>query len=286
MRGYRKDTYMTDSTQALPVPEAVGKLYDRLTLTALDDGTFNPNIHIGFWDTPDSEATLEEAVDRLTDVLIERLLVDDSAHVLDLGCGVGGPGLRVARTTGARVTGVSISQEQVKTANRLAEKAGLADRATFQHADAMKLPFEDGLFDAVMALESIIHMPDRQQVLTEASRVLRPGGRLVLTDIFERAPRKEVPHPSIQKFCRNFMVTLADADDYVSLLHRSGLRLRGLLDITEHTQQRTFQELSRPTAGGDRPEALGQTNLPDLFHPSDMLGVDEFGCLLVAAVRP
>ncbi|MEU1345290.1 methyltransferase domain-containing protein [Streptomyces sp. NPDC005827] len=277
---------MTDSTQTLPVPEAVGKLYDRLTLTALNDGTFNPNIHIGFWDTPDSTATLEEAVDRLTDVLIERLLVDDSAHVLDLGCGVGGPGIRVARRTGARVTGISISQEQVKTANRLAAEAGLADRAEFRHADAMKLPFEDGTFDAVMALESIIHMPDREQVLTEVARVLRPGGRLVLTDVFERAPKQAVPHPSIQKFCRNFMVTLADADDYVAMLHRAGLRLRGLLDITEHTMQRTFTELARPSAGTERPEALGQTNLPDLFRPSDMVGVDEFGCLLVAAVRP
>lgn len=277
---------MTDPTHDLPVPEAVGKLYDRLTLTALNDGTFNPNIHIGFWDTPNSQATLEEAVDRLTDVLIEHLLVDDSAHVLDLGCGVGGPGLRITRTTGAHVTGISISQEQINTANRLAHEAGLADRATFQHADAMKLPFPDNTFDAVMALESIIHMPDRQQALTETARVLRPGGRLVLTDIYERAPRKEEPHPAIQKFCRNFMVTLADADDYVSLLHRSGLRLHGLLDITDHTQQRTFQELARPTAGEDRPEALGQTNLPDLFHPSDMLGVHEFGCLLVTATHP
>ncbi|MFF6989039.1 hypothetical protein [Streptomyces sp. NPDC010273] len=71
-----------------------------------------------------------------------------------------------------------------------------------------------------------------------------------------------------------------------SMLHGSGLRLWGLLDITEHTQQRTFQELSRPVEGADRHEALGQTNLPDLFQPSDMLGVDEFGCILVAAVRP
>ncbi|MGQ4431188.1 methyltransferase domain-containing protein [Streptomyces sp. SAS_260] len=277
---------MTDSAQTLPVPEAVGKLYDRLTLTALRDGTFNPNIHIGFWDTPDSKATLEEAVDRLTDVLIERLLVDETDHVLDVGCGVGGPGLRVVESTGARLTGISISEEQVKTANRLAEEAGRADRAVFQRADAMQLPFEDASFDAVMALESIIHMPDRETVLTEVARVLRPGGRLVLTDVFERAPQKVPRHPSIDKFCRNFMVTLADVDGYVAMLHRSGLRLRGLLDITEHTQQRTFQELSRPVEGADRHEALGQTNLPDLFQPSDMLGVDEFGCVLVAAVRP
>ncbi|WP_279389255.1 methyltransferase domain-containing protein [Streptomyces sp. BK205] len=213
-------------------------------------------------------------------------MVGETDHVLDLGCGVGGPGLRVVERTGARLTGISISEEQVKTANRLAEEAGRADRAVFRRADAMELPFEDGSFDAVMALESIIHMPDREQVLTEVARVLRPGGRLVLTDVFERAPRKTPRHPSIDKFCRNFMVTLADADGYVAMLHRAGLRLRGLLDITEHTMQRTFEELARPVEGADRPEALGQTNLPDLFHPSDMLGVDEFGCLLVAAVRP
>ncbi len=62
-------------------------------------------------------------MDRLTDVLIERLLVDETDHVLDVGCGVGGPGLRVVESTGARLTGISISEEQVKTANRLAEEA-------------------------------------------------------------------------------------------------------------------------------------------------------------------
>ena len=271
---------MTDSTQTLPVPEAVGEPYDRLTLTAMNDGTCNPHVHIGFWDTPDSEASLDDAV------VIDRLTVDDSAHVLDLGCGVGGPALRITARTSARVTGISISPEQVKAANRLAAEAGVADRAVFRHADAMKLPFADQSFDAVLALESIGHMPDRQQALTEACRVLRPGGRIVLTDAFERAPRKEVRHPAIDTFCRNFMVTMADVDDYVALLHRSGLRLRNLLDITEQTTQRTCQELSKSVPGGARPEGIDPTHLPDLWHPSDMLGVDEFGYLLVVAERP
>jgi hypothetical protein len=145
--------------------------------------TFNPHLHIGFWDTPDSAATLEEAVVRLTDVVIEQLMVDDSAHVLDLGCGVGGPGLRLAARTGARITGVSISAD-------------------------------------------------------------------------------------------------------VGLLHRSGLRLRSLLDVTEQTTQRTCQELSKQVTGEDRPEGIDPAHLPDLWHPSDMLGVDEFGYLLVVAERP
>lgn len=283
---------MTDSAHTLPVPEAVGELYDRLTLSAMRDGTFNTNVHIGYWDSPDSWATVEEAMDRLTDVFIERLRADASSHVLDLGCGVGGPGLRLADRTGARVTGISISEEQINTANRLAVEAGLADRTTFQHADAMRLPFENDSFDAVMALESICHMPDRQQVFTEVARVLRPGGRIVLTDIFERYPRKTVRHPGIDKFCRDLMSTTADIDDYTALLHRSGLRLRALLDVTEQTTLRLAEELVKLESAQARPVAMNEGNFSfkddtnDGFKPSDLLGVDDFGCLLVVAERP
>ncbi|WP_085921182.1 SAM-dependent methyltransferase [Streptomyces fradiae] len=264
-------------------------MYDRLTLSAMNDGTFNPNVHIGYWDTPDSKATIEEAMDRLTDVFIDWLKADGSSHVLDLGCGVGGPGLRVVRQTGARVTGISISEEQIKTANRLAAEAGLADRAVFQHGDAMELPFADGSFDAVMALESICHMPDRQHVLTDVARVLAPGGRLVLTDVFERHPRKEPRHPGIDKFCRDLMSTTADIDDYVALLHRSGLRLRAILDITEQTTLRLADELAKVADVEDRPAAMNEGNFDftdDAFRPSDLAGVDDFGCVLVVAERP
>ncbi|MEV7425271.1 methyltransferase domain-containing protein [Streptomyces sp. NPDC091212] len=280
---------MTESTRTLPVPGAVGELYDRLTLSAMHDGSFNPNVHIGYWDTPDSRATIEEAMDRLTDVFTDWLKVDGSSHVLDLGCGVGGPGLRVVAHTGARVTGISISEEQIKTANRLAAEAGLADRAVFQHGDAMKLPFAEGSFDAVMALESLCHMPDRQQVLTDVARVLVPGGRIVLTDVFERHPRKAVRHPGIDKFCRDLMSTTADIDDYVALLHRSGLRLRGILDITEQTTLRLAEELAKVATAEDRPAAMNEGNFDftdDAFRPSDLAGVDDFGCLLVIAERP
>ncbi|AXU17553.1 methyltransferase domain-containing protein (plasmid) [Streptomyces clavuligerus] len=263
------------------------------------DGTFNPNVHIGYWDTPDSDASIEEAMDRFTDVCAERMRVDTLSHVLDLGCGVGGPALRIVSRTGARVTGVSVSEEQIRTAGRLAAEAGLADRAAFRHGDAMRLPFADASFDAVLALESMCHMPDRHQVLTEVCRVLIPGGRLVLTDVFERAPRKAVRHPGIDRFCRSLMVTMADLDDYAGLIHRSGLRLRALVDVTEGTTLRTGLELARrmaaapaPAAASEpkgRPAALDEGNFrfpEDGFHPSDLAGVEDFGCLLVTAERP
>ncbi|MBO3676495.1 methyltransferase domain-containing protein [Streptomyces sp. NEAU-YJ-81] len=268
---------MPESTLPVPVPEAVGKLYDEILHEELSYGFVNRQLHIGFWDDPESDTPYEEAAVRFTDVVIERLKVDANAHVLDLGCGVGGPGLQIVERTGARVTGISISEEQIKAANKNAADAGFADRAVFRHANAMRLPFEDETFDAVMALESMVHMPDREQVLSEVYRVLRPGGRLVLTEFFERGPRKAERNPAIDGFCRVSMVTLPDVDDYVPMMHRTGLRLRELLDITENTMQRTFREMSN---------ALTEIDRPVRFQLSDLLGVDEFGCLLAVAGRP
>ncbi|MGB6161784.1 MAG: class I SAM-dependent methyltransferase [Pseudonocardiaceae bacterium] len=62
---------------------------------------------------------------------------------------------------------------------------------------SMELPFPAQSFDAAIALESIPHMPDRGQVLAQIYRVLRPGGRLVLTDFFERAPIPTAKQPSL-----------------------------------------------------------------------------------------
>jgi O-methyltransferase StaMB len=76
------------------------------------------------------------------------------------------PGVRIARLTDARVTGISVSREQIKIANSFAESTGLAQRVVFQCANAMEPPFPAQSFDAAIALESIVHMPDCGQVLT------------------------------------------------------------------------------------------------------------------------
>jgi SAM-dependent methyltransferase len=104
-------------------------------------------------------------------------------HVLDFGCGSGGPALFLAREAGCRVTGVDVSEEGIRAGLDLARQAGLGDRALFRRADAREpLPFPDGAFDAIVCMDAMCHMPGRGRLLGEWRRVLRPGGRLLCTD--------------------------------------------------------------------------------------------------------
>jgi SAM-dependent methyltransferase len=104
-------------------------------------------------------------------------------HALEVACGSGGPALFLARTTGARVTGVDIDAHGVAQANRMAQALDLAERANFQRVDASKpLSFEVAAFDAILCIDAINHLPDRLTVLGEWRRMLKPGGRLLFTD--------------------------------------------------------------------------------------------------------
>jgi ubiquinone/menaquinone biosynthesis C-methylase UbiE len=272
---------MSNPTTTIPVPEEVGLLYDRLT--ALDTAAQGGSLHLGYWDLDDNEVPLVEAADRLTDLMTDALRLDKGHQVLDVGCGVGQPAMRIAQRTGAHVTGIAISQDQIARATELAEAAGLTDKVEFRHADAMELPFPDNSFDAAIAIESIFHMPDRERVFSEIRRVLRPGGRLVLTDFFERAPIPADKQPAVDRLLRDFIMTLARPEDYLPMLSRAGLRFVELRDITEQSVRQTFEQMSSSEQDLD---PVFDEEADEKFSPAAMIDVDEFGSVLLTAQKP
>ncbi|NGO71114.1 methyltransferase domain-containing protein [Streptomyces sp. SB3404] len=168
-------------------------MYDRmgelLGSTALHVGLYVPP------DSPPSVAGLPEladlAQDRQTDHLLDHTGLGPGEHLLDIGCGTGGPAVRLAGRGGGRVTGITVSRVQVERCRERARAAGLADRLDFRHGDAMDLEFDDEVFDAAWAIDSLTHMRDRPRALREAHRVLRPGGRLLLTEFTLRGTPPE-----------------------------------------------------------------------------------------------
>jgi SAM-dependent methyltransferase len=104
-------------------------------------------------------------------------------HVLDVGCGSGGPALFLAREIGCLVTGVDINEAGIRAGLALAREAGVQDKVHFRHADVREpLPFPDQAFDALVCMDVMCHLPDRRQLFGEWRRVLRPGGRILYTD--------------------------------------------------------------------------------------------------------
>ncbi|OPC85105.1 hypothetical protein B4N89_17620 [Embleya scabrispora] len=184
----------SESAQAAPTPEEVGASYDEFgDLYGLILG--DAAIHVGMWVTPGARtraAGLTDlanlAMDRQTDHYIAALDLGPDDQLLDIGCGTGGPALRAARATGARVTGITVSGSQVELCRARADEAGLADRVGFALADAMDLgkEYEDESYDAAWAIDSFAHMDNRLAVLRQAWRVLRPGGRLLFTEFTKR----------------------------------------------------------------------------------------------------
>ena len=112
-----------------------------------------------------------------------RLQLDASSEVLEVACGSGGPALFMVRETGCRVTGVDLHEDGVATAKKAAAAQGVEGRARFMRADAReRLPFDDAGFDALLCIDSVNHLYERERVLRDWHRVLRPGGRLLFTD--------------------------------------------------------------------------------------------------------
>lgn len=96
-------------------------------------------------------------------------------RVLDVGCGAG-PGLRFLRARGQWAVGVDLVYYPLAEAARLVSAAGLV-----QADVGAVLPFSTGSFDLLLLSEIVEHLPDEQPLLRECARVLRPGGRVVVT---------------------------------------------------------------------------------------------------------
>jgi cyclopropane fatty-acyl-phospholipid synthase-like methyltransferase len=109
--------------------------------------------------------------------------VGADGHILDVGCGSGGPALFVAREAGCRVTGIDVNEAGINAGQSLIREAQMADRVALLKADvAQPLPFGDCEFDALVCIDAICHFPGRARLFGEWRRILRPGGRMLFTD--------------------------------------------------------------------------------------------------------
>ena len=119
-------------------------------------------------------ATLVAASERVAD----RAAIRAGTRVLDLGSGTGNAALAAARRGGS-VVAVEPAQRLLDVARDRAAAENLA--LTCLRGDASAIPASDGAFDVVLSVFAVIFAPDAEQAASEMVRVLRPGGRIVMT---------------------------------------------------------------------------------------------------------
>jgi arsenite methyltransferase len=128
-----------------------------------------------------------------TQGLIELCHIDGGSYVLDVGCGAGATASTLAKTYGCRVVGVDLRESMVALSTERAQKQGVADLVAFRLADAQDLPFDDATFDAVLCESVATFIEDKQRVVDELARVVKPGGYVGLNEeIWLKEPTPEV----------------------------------------------------------------------------------------------
>ncbi|MCC6175664.1 MAG: methyltransferase domain-containing protein [Chloroflexi bacterium] len=122
----------------------------------------------------------------LTTRLGQLLGLDASSTVLDVATGRGASAIHLAQMIGCRVIGVDYSAENIEMAREAARAGGVEHLVSFRQGDAEQLPIGDGEVDAAICECAFCTFPDKPTAARELARVIRPGGRLGLSDLTRR----------------------------------------------------------------------------------------------------
>jgi ubiquinone/menaquinone biosynthesis C-methylase UbiE len=235
-------------TLAAQLPPKLALPYFDLLIDERQDGgetgqLWENQVHWGYWEDPRSaqgtRADYTAAMEAMNGVLFEAGRLTDGQTLLDVGCGFGGTIQQINRTySDMNLTGLNIDPRQLAAADaQITPTHG--NTLHWIEADACELPFEDNSFDRILAVECIFHFPSRQKFLSEAARVLKPGGYLAVSDFvptmsfFGKTPVWAAIRPRVAKSYG----TLGDVPlrGYKSMGKRAGLQMAASRNIRKNT---------------------------------------------------
>lgn len=237
---------------------------------------WGPHIHHGLWEGDENESARSAQL-HLTERLADLAEIGPGQSMIDIGCGMGGSSIHLAKTRQVQATGVTISPVQRLWANTTALTQGVRSRATFLSQDVEQIDFPSESVDVVWSVECTEHLFDKPAFFQKAARWLKPGGRIAIcawlagSDLADEAKREQV-----WQVCEGFFCpSLATSAEYVGWMESAGLTMTSVLDWTQQVA-RTW-EICR-----DRVHKSGIRKLARVIDRDTVMFLDRFEVLLNA----
>ena len=185
---------------------------------------------------------------------LSQLRLDTAAHVLDVGCGLGGGSRFAADRFGCRVTGIDLTPEYIETGQTLCQWVGLDGRIELRQGSALEMPFDDAGFDAAYMMHVGMNIADKPGLFAEVARVLKPGGVFGVYDVMQTAAG-DLAFP-VPWAATADASALATPDSYKSALESAGFTV-----LTEKNRRQFavefFAALTAKFAAAGGPPPLG-----------------------------
>lgn len=191
-----------------------------------------------------------EGTERETGDLAERAGIGTGSRVLALLPGAGGAARRLSRDYGATVIGLVPVPQVVEEAVRMTEAAGLAAKVDFQQGNAIEMSFHDGIFDAVWGEDAWCYVVDRDRMVSEVYRVLKPGGVLAFTDWVQTGPMSDDEWHTPETF--RIFPHLETVESYANVLERNGFAVTGRGEVPGDPARRVREIRESLRQGRDR----------------------------------
>ena len=187
---------------------------------------------------------------KATQYVISKMPLSAPAHVLDVGCGIGGAARTMASQAGCKVTGIDLTAEYIEVAKTLSGLTRLDDKTDFHAASALAMPFEDQTFDAALTIHVAMNIKDRDGLYKEIARVTKPGATLCIYDVMKKGDVPiAFPVPWAQTAAGSHLVK---PDEMVFLLEDAGFEIKEVEDRTKIAVE-FFRQSEAAAASGPSP---------------------------------
>ncbi len=139
------------------------------------------DLHLGIYDYPEEDiyTASRRTIDRMASYADK---IDENTRIIDLGGGFGGSARHLAKKFGCQVVVINLSEAENERGRKMNKEQGLDHLIDIIDGSYDDVPYDDNSFDIVWSEDAILHSDDREKVMKEAVRVLKPGGDLIFTD--------------------------------------------------------------------------------------------------------